>query len=371
VAGPVVAPTITIYGDNFFATSVVTLQQNVASPPPAITLSSTLLSRKVLRAIVPVSAVAAAGSFNLFVTNPAPPSNPSQAPVSIPFSVISATQPAISAIVDSASYLPTAVQTGSGKDPVPGGATSISPRELITIFGQNLGPSVPLAATASPVVPGGPSIFPVGLGNVTVDFQIPALAQTVGAPLIMVSGNQINALVPMEVGAVSQLPPPGNLVTVTVTNGMTTAAFPTTAVDYNPGLFSFDGLGKGQAAVLNYDDVSGSYVINSSSAPAARSSTIVIYATGLGDLLDPTIPNGQVATGATTLAANTVRVDIDGQPSVVTYAGTTPGAVSGLVQINAIVPPTVRAPAAVPITVSVGTTVTARRSQPLVTIAVK
>jgi uncharacterized protein (TIGR03437 family) len=142
-------------------------------------------------------------------------------------------------------------------------------------------------------------------------------------------------------------------------------------VDYNPGLFSFDGLGKGQAAVLNYDDASGSYVINSSSAPAARSSTIVIYATGLGDLLDPTIPNGQVATGATTLAANTVRVDIDGQPAVVTYAGTTPGAVSGLVQINAIVPPTVRAPAAVPITVSVGTTVTARRSQPLVTIAVK
>ena len=62
---------------------------------------------------------------------------------------------------------------------------------------------------------------------------------------------------------------------------------------------------------------------------------------------------------------------MDGQPAVVTYAGTSPGAVAGLVQINAIVPPTVRAPLAIPITVSVGTAVTARRSQALTTIVVK
>ena len=103
--------------------------------------------------------------------------------------------------------------------------------------------------------------------------------------------------------------------------------------------------------MLNYDAASSSYVINSSSTPAAKSSTIIIYATGLGDVADPTIVNGQVATGATTLSANTVRVDIDGQPSVVTYAGTTPGAVAGLVQLNAIVPPTVRTGAAIPVTV--------------------
>jgi len=43
----------------------------------------------------------------------------------------------------------------------------------------------------------------------------------------------------------------------------------------------------------------------------------------------------------------------------------------GLVQINAIVPPTVRAGPAIPLTVSVGSTVTSRRSQQGVTIAVK
>jgi hypothetical protein len=41
-----------------------------------------------------------------------------------------------------------------------------------------------------------------------------------------------------------------------------------------------------------------------------------------------------------------------------------------LVQINAIVPPTVSPNAAVPISVSIGSAQTARQSQPLVTFAV-
>jgi uncharacterized protein (TIGR03437 family) len=371
VAGQVVPPTITIYGDNFFSTSVVTMQQAGTNAPPAITLPSTLLSRKVLRAVVPVTQVATPGNFNIYVTNPAPPSNPSQAPANTGFAVISATQPAISAIVDAASYLPTATQTGTGADPVPGGGTSLSPRELITIFGQNLGPTPAVEGVPTSAVPNGPQVFPAAVNAVTVNFTIPGITQPVSAPLLMVSGNQINAVVPVEVGAVTANPAPGNVVTITVTNGVTTAPFNVTAVDGNPGVFSFDGLGKGQAAVLNFDDASGSYIINSSSTPASKSSTILIYATGLGDLSDPAIANGEVAGSAVKLFADTVRVDIDGQPAVVTYAGTTPGAVAGLVQLNAIVPPTVRTGAAIPLTVSVGSAVTARRSQALVTIAVK
>jgi len=64
-------------------------------------------------------------------------------------------------------------------------------------------------------------------------------------------------------------------------------------------------------------------------------------------------------------------VDIDGQPAVVSYAGTSPGAVAGLVQVNAIIPPTVRSGASIPITVSVGSAAAARRSQIGVTLAVK
>jgi len=369
VASPAVNPTITIYGDNFFSTTVVSVQQTgILSPPPPTTLTSTLLSRKVLRAVIPATMLSAASTFNVIVTNPPPPSNPSQAPATIAFSVISATQPAISAIVNSASYLPTATQTGSGANPVPNGGTSLSPRELITIFGQNLGP----AAVTTGVTAGTPAAFPTTVSGVTVNFQIPGVAGPIPAPIIMVSSNQINAVVPVQVATAAAAAAPNNIVTVTVVNsGSTTPNFQATAVTFSPGLFTFDGLGRGQAAVLNYDTPSGSYFINSSKDAAGKSSTIIIYATGLGDLSDATIVNGEVAAGATTLAANTARVDIDGQPAVVTYAGTTPGAVAGLVQVNAIVPPTVRVGGLISITVSVGSPTTARRSQGLVTIGVK
>ncbi len=372
VAAPAVNPIITIYGDNFFSTSVVTLQQAGQGAPPAVTLAASLLSRKVLVATIPIALVQNPGNFNVIVTNPPPPSNPGQRPATIAFTVISATQPGISGIVNAASYLATATQTGTNPDPVAGGATSVSPRELITIFGQNLGPASPVAAAASVAVPNGPLTFPTALSGVSVHFQIPGTG-SVAAPLIMVSGDQINALVPVEVGTVTGNAAPNNVVTVTVTNnGLTTAPFSATAVAFDPGVFSFDGLGKGQAAVLDYDTTSSSYLVNSTSAPATKSSTIIIYATGLGDLSDPTIVNGQVAGAATTLVNGTTRVDIDGQPSVVSYAGTTAGAVAGLVQINAIVPPTVHCTGcAVTLTVSVGDANTSRRSQQLVTIAVK
>ena len=115
VAGQVVAPTVTIYGDNFFATSVVTMQQTGANPPPAITLTSTLLSRKVLRADHSDRAGGIAGhrSRSTSRIRRRRAIHRSSRPASA-FAVISATQPAISAIVDSASYLPTATQTGSG-----------------------------------------------------------------------------------------------------------------------------------------------------------------------------------------------------------------------------------------------------------------
>jgi uncharacterized protein (TIGR03437 family) len=71
------------------------------------------------------------------------------------------------------------------------------------------------------------------------------------------------------------------------------------------------------------------------------------------------------------VADQTVRVDIAGQPAVVSYAGACPGAVAGLVQINAIVPPTVATGSSVSITVSIGSAQAARRSQAGVTLVVK
>ncbi len=362
VAAPVINPTLTIYGDNFFNTSVVTLKSTAASPPPPITLTSTLLSRKVLRAVIPAAAVATPNDWLVVVSNPPPPSNPAQQPASFAFKVISATDPAINAVVNAASYLGTATFAGTGTNPVPLGATSVSPRELIAIFGQNLGPSA--LTVAQPA--GTPLRYDTTLAGVTVTFNGPGMIAPVAAPLIMASSNQINAVVPSAVAQAT------GVVQITVNNGSaSTAPFQATVVESDPGVFTFDGLGKGGAAVLNFDALANTYVVNTSKDAAAKGATIIIFATGMGEVSAPMPLDGEVGASAMPLKANTVRVDIDGQPCVVSYAGATPGSVTGLTQLNAIVPPTVRTGQAIPITISLGDAASARRSQALVTIAVK
>jgi uncharacterized protein (TIGR03437 family) len=364
IAGPTVDPVVTIYGDNFFATSVVTLQQ---APNPPITLTSTLLSRKVLQATIKAAYLTAAGAWTLAVTNPAPPNNPSQASPYTTFTVTSPTTPAITSVVNSASYFSTAIHTGTGASPAPTNGVSVSPREILSIFGKNLGPTSVTNNTAS----GTPPAYGTVAGSVQVWFDYTGnTGGMIAAPIIMTSANQVNCLAPIELAAVIGTAGPN--ATVVVQNGVNfTATYPLTVVSADPGIFTFGGLGQGQGAVLNFDSTTGSYVINGSKAAAPKGSTISVYATGLGDLATPTIGAGEVVSTAIALGANTVRIDIDGQPAVVTYAGTSPGAVSGLVQINAIVPPTVRSGAAIPLTVSIGSAAASRRSQPGVTIAVK
>jgi uncharacterized protein (TIGR03437 family) len=365
IAGPVVNPVITLYGDNFFTTSVVTLQ---AGDNPPVTLPSTLLSRQVLQATVNTGYLANPGVWTLAVTNPAPPNNPSQAPVTTLFTVSDPTIPLITSVVNAASYLSTSVWTGTSPNPVTSGTTTVSPREIISIFGQNLGPTQLITAAPS----GSPQAFPNILDGIQVAFFIGSNT-LVYAPIIMVSNNQINAVVPVAVAAVINTTNPSVSVQVLNTNTTPAAAtqpFNVMVVPEDPGAFTFGGLGQGQAAVLDYDNATQTYSINAAKNAAARGSTILIYVTGMGDLAAP-VADGVVATAAAGLADNTVRVDIAGQPAVVSYAGAAPGAVAGLVQINAIIPPTVSTGPAVSLTVSVGAATGSRRSQPSVTISVK
>jgi uncharacterized protein (TIGR03437 family) len=364
IAGPAVDPVITVYGDNFFATSVVTIQQ---APNPPITLTSTLLSRKVMQANIKAAYLTTAGAWTLAVTNPAPPNNPAQIAPTTTFTVTSPTTPGITSVVNAASYLSTAIHTGTSANPVAPGAVSVSPREIISIFGKNLGPSTVTTNAAT----GTPPAYGTLAGSVQVWFDYTGnTSGLIAAPIIMTSSNQVNCIVPIELKAAIGMAGPN--AQVLVQNGTNlTAPYALTVVAADPGVFTFGGLGQGQGAVLNFDSASGSYVINGGKAAAPKGSTISVYATGLGDLATATVGSGEVVSTAIALAANTVRVDIDGQPAVVSYAGTSPGAVAGLVQINAIVPPTVRTGAAIPLTVSVGSAAASRRSQPGVTIAVK
>ena len=206
------------------------------------------------------------------------------------------------------------------------------------------------------------------------------------APIIMASANQINAMVPFEISTWGR----GALPVITITNTttspnpapppvnnsvVTTATFPNAGfpnplvlVDEDPGIFTLGGLGTGPAAILNYNSTTGAYSINSAKNPAPLGSTIVIYATGLGHLVTPLTDT--VTASTADKIADPVEVSIAGQPALVTYAGTSPGSIAGLVQINAVVLPTVTPGNTVPITIAGGDANTARESQTGVTLAI-
>ena len=383
-AAPAVDAVITINGDNFFNTSVVTMQ---LGSNPGITLPAALLSRKVLQATIkkdyltpPITPAVYPATWIIAVTNPAPANNPAQTPATTTLTITDPSLPSITGVVNAGSYLSTSVWTGtSGANPVtaPNPLRSVSPREIISIFGQNLGPSTISTATPTATPPSTTLVYPTTWNGVQVSFTwvdpttTPPASVTVMAPIIMTALNQINVVVPKELAVMNGAASP--LATIQVTNGSAPPALTlVTVVREDPGIFTFAGLGQGPGAILNYDS-SGVPTINSAKNSATRGSAIAIYVTGMGELLDPTWENGAVLPsigGAVKLADPTCRVDIDGQPAVVTYAGSSPGAVAGLVQVNAIVPPTSRTGAAISISVSIGATAASRKTQQGVTLAV-
>lgn len=297
-----VPPVITIYGDNFFPNSSVQLTPDGAQPLPALT--PVLLSRQVLQATVNPVYLTKPGTFTLTVANPNTLTDPSPKQFSVPFTITDGTVPEIDAIVNAASYLRSATWKGTlGLDPVPAqslpGSSAVSPREMIAIFGQSIGPGSVFPAQASNAFP---ATFPLqvtppvaaGVSPVMYEvlFQFGADPTLVPAPIIMVSSNQINAVVPVPSPAVGvyALAAPNAWVQVRETTGtgsaatvVTTSWFPVTMIPETPGVFTFGGLGLGQAAVLNYNATTG-YSINSAKNPAPKGSTFSLFVTGMGDL---------------------------------------------------------------------------------------
>ena len=144
IAGPLVDPVLTIYGDNFFSTSVVSIQQG-ANPSIALGYGKSdlplLLSRKVLQVTIKAAYLAAYPvRWTLSVDNPAPANNPSQPAVTAFFDVTDPTQPAITSVMNAASYLATARQSGTGANPVGLNQTSVAPREIVSISERTSGP---------------------------------------------------------------------------------------------------------------------------------------------------------------------------------------------------------------------------------------
>jgi uncharacterized protein (TIGR03437 family) len=199
--------------------------------------------------------------------------------------------------------------------------TTLSPGSIVSLFGVNLSPST-VSATTTPL--------PTTLGGTQV------LVNGAAIPLFYVSPTQVNAQLPLGVSG---------SITITVvsgtTTGVTTTGVTTTVqvAAVSPGIFEVGGpqgqtgTSSSQGAILNSDQSP-----NSSTNPAPAGSTIVIFATGLGATTPP-LATGQPGNSSPPFntLVNPVSVSINGQNSVVSFEGASPGFV-GLFQINVTIP---------------------------------
>lgn len=184
-----------------------------------------------------------------------------------------------------------------------GSATArIAPAEVISIYGPGIGPVTAAAATPSN------GFYPTTFNGVQVQIN------GMNMPLLYVSANQINAVVPMEVAT-------GAGATVRVINGAAVSpAYPVWIVPEAPQAFP---------TVLNRDGT-----VNSQSNPAHSGSVITFYATGWQSDFSP-LADGQVATAAQAISSGNCCVAIQGVSSAtVLYAGDAPGIVAGVSQFN-------------------------------------
>jgi len=312
------AQTITIFGTNFYSATVA-MVQGVAAP-----LATTVISPTALLAVVPSGLLTASGVLNVMAVNP-PPGGAS-AGMAVP--VTSA--PSIAGIFSAASYA----------------SATVSPGELVTIFGTNIGPPIPASLTIS----NGYVSSSLNGVSVTID--------GVAAPILYVSANQVTVQVPYEVTT----PAVDNVV---LTNGANPPANATVTTALTaPGIFTADGSGSGEAAALN-NGASG-ITLNSSKNLATIGEIVTLYLTGEGNYNPPGLSGVPGATNTGYIIPSNINplpqlsplptVTIGGVDASagVSYAGVVPGSILGVLQVNVAIPTGAATGTAVPVTVTIG-----------------
>ena len=172
-------------------------------------------------------------------------------------------------------------------------------------------------------------------------------------PILYAGASQVNVAIPCSVSGKSS-----TQVVVNYLGALSTAlTLPLTSAA--PGIFTADGSGKGQAAVLNQD-----YSLNGPANPAARGSAVTFYATGIG-AASPCV-DGQTYQSNFPTATLPVVAGIGNVGAPVLYVGQAPYFISGVAQINITIPSDAST-GVVPLTLQVGGVF----SPPGVTIAVK
>ena len=234
--------------------------------------------------------------------------------VVIPGAAVSA--PTIEAVGNAASY----------------SAGFLSPGEIVVIFGDFLADVTPQSMQLNSA-----GLVASSLGGTTV------LIGDVPAPLLYTSANQLSAIVPYEVDGQSQT-------SIQVEcQGVRSAPLIVAVAATAPGIFTLDGSGSGQGAIVNQDGT-----VNGPANPAGRGDVVSIYGTGEGETVPPGTDGTIVTAADLCRPVQAVTVSIAGQSADVLYAGSAGDSVAGLLQVNARIPMGIAPGTAVPVTITVG-----------------
>jgi trimeric autotransporter adhesin len=207
----------------------------------------------------------------------------------------------------------------------------VAPGEFVSIFGYGVGPASGAATTAT---------------SGTVATQLAGtrvLFDGIPSPLLYTGSDQVNAVVPHSVA--------GRTTTRLQIEylGLTSNDLSVPVAASSPGIFTLNGSGTGQAAILNQDNS-----VNSAANPAQPGSILVIYATGAGQM-NPAVPDGAIPVAdPLPKPIAPVTLTIGNFEAEVLYAGAAPGLVAGALQVNARIPAQAVAGPQVPVQLTIG-----------------
>jgi uncharacterized protein (TIGR03437 family) len=206
---------------------------------------------------------------------------------------------------------------------------NVVPGAIVAVFGTGIGP---------PQLTGAELDASGRLSRVLADTMV--WFDDVAAPLFAVRSDQINAQVPYSVAGKA------NCVVQVQFQGALSNPVRMPVAQAAPALFALAG-GRGPGAILN-----ANLSVNSASNPAARGTSVTLYATGEGQTNPPGV-DGKLAESPYPTPLLPVSVTIGGLQAPITFAGGAPG-FAGLLQINATVPQGVSPGSAVPVVVRIG-----------------
>jgi len=223
----------------------------------------------------------------------------------VSLTVVAIPTPVLTAIKNAASY-------ASG---------AIAPGENIVLGGTGIGP----AALAGLQLTSAGAVSTVVAGTQVLFDNVPA-------PIVYASSTQTSVIVPFEVSgrATTQV--------VVMYQGAASAPLTYNVVQAQPGIYATNQQGSGPGAILNQD-----FSVNGPNSPAPKGSYVAVYLTGMGQ----TSPQGLTG-GVAPLTASgqkmsllPVTATVGGVPvptTAVAYAGTAPGFVEGVIQVNLQIP---------------------------------